>query len=624
MIYDFGCGDTLMLAEKLLPALTGSGAVLLVVVGMSALAAFLQRRTVARATDFFFGWGIVAAVMTLSSALLPGSLPLTAALLAVFMLGATGRALKRGYFLSPFWLLAIFPGLVVMTAINLGGISGWDDFSHWVPNALYLFHFDGLPSHAMPPAHSVWPDYPYAVPFITYLASHLAGGFLLQGGAMFNFLVLMAFAAMLAQTRFYNLASLTTEETTRALNWKPAGLTGLALFLVTLANPGFNASFTMTNEGDTATMILVGVLALLLTKAITALKQKTELKTRDPAFQIASIAAALVLVKPVGFVLLGLLIFAFLVVALKNGVLKQALRQLPLMLAPAILLHFIWQLYVNKEMGGIGFNVLPLSLWHFDMMGSILHAMLAEAARKNGLFILTFFTIAAGTTGLFRHATPLRNYSLLAAIVCGGYIVFLFTCYVGSTFQEAEIRRAASFYRYATHIGMLGTTFLWLVLPRIWLSLKKHRRLPDFLLNGFASRPLAQKSCVLFAVSALPLALLVHGNWLVKGTTGQTCGYRETGREVAARLPDHSRLVVVDTESGGFARYVVNFELAVEEAENGASSAVTESIDKLDAPALSTLIKRFPEAENVHALLIQQPNDVLLLGQRQSWKIIGF
>ena len=201
MVYDFSCSDHIEFLDKLLPALASVCAVLFVLAGMSALGALVQRRSEFRATDVFCGWGVVAAFMTLVAVLFSHALLWAGLILAVFMVGATWRTAKCGYFISPFWLLALFPGIVILTGVNLAGISGWDDFSHWVPNALYLFHNDGVPRLTMAAAHSVWPSYPYAIPFLTYLASLLAGGFLMQGGAMFNFLLLLAFAAMLARTK---------------------------------------------------------------------------------------------------------------------------------------------------------------------------------------------------------------------------------------------------------------------------------------------------------------------------------------------------------------------------------------------------------------------------------------
>ncbi len=468
MIYDYSCSEHLTFPDKLVPALENVGAVLIVLAGISALGALVQRRSEFRPTDIFSGWGIVAAFMTMLAVLFSHALVWGALIIAVLMFGAIWRVATRGYFVAPYWLLALFPGVVILTAVNLAGISGWDDFSHWVPNAIYLFHNDGVPNPASPALNSALPSYPYAIPFLTYLASHVAGGFLMQGGAMFNFLLLLAFAPMLAQSTVP--ASVVQSggplEGGTPINLRTIGLTSLALFVTTLANPSFNASFTMTNEGDTSTMVLVGALGLLFWQLIDALHHKMSRSVKDLAAQIALTATALVLIKQVNFMLFGLLVFAFLVVARKNNVLKSALKQLPLMLAPALILHLIWQHYVDVNMGGGGVDIEPLSLWHFDLIGRILHAMLVEAIKHNGLFGLTLITIGAGTVSLFKPPTPARNFALLAAIVCGGYILILFTAFVGSTLTTPAILRAALFYRYTTHIGLLVTAFLWITIPQ--------------------------------------------------------------------------------------------------------------------------------------------------------------
>jgi hypothetical protein len=510
VIYDFSCSKYVGFLNQVLPALGNAGAVILVTMGMSSLGALLFRRSEFRATDIFAGWGVVAAFMTLVAVLFSHALLYAAFVLAIVMIVSLWRTVKYGYFSSPFWLLALFPGLVILTALNLLGLSGWDDFSHWVPNALYIFHYNGVPGLAMPATHSAWPSYPYAVPFITYLASNLAGGFLMQGAAMFNFLLLLAFAAMLVQT------SEKSEPETR-INWRSVGLAALALLLVTLANPSFNASFTMTNEGDTSIMILVGALGLLLWQMIGALGLKSGSKARDIALQAALTAMALVLVKQVGVYLLGLLSFAFLVVAGKNKVLKSAMKNLPLILVPALVMHFVWQHYVDKSMGGMGFGVRPLALWRFDLVGSVLKSMWHEIVKNNGLSAITFLTIVVGTLSLFRPATPIRNFALLSAIVCSGYLAFLFVSYIGSTFSEAEIRRAASFYRYSTHIGLLGITFLWFAIPPIWINLKEKNKLPFLTARSFIAAPALQKGCVLFLVSLLPITLPIQSRWLIRG-----------------------------------------------------------------------------------------------------------
>lgn len=622
MIYDFGCATSSEITNRILPALASAFAVIVTMAGVTSIGAALNRRSSFHTIDIFSGWGVTAAFMTLVAVLFTHALSYAALVLAFIMLGTIFLAVKRGYFISSFWLLALFPGLVILTVINMSGIARWDDFSHWVPNALYLFQHDGLPSHAMPAPHSVLPSYPYALPFLTYLASQLANGFLVQGGAMINFLLLLAFAAILAEVRPPVVG-------TRPMNLRSVGLTGLTLLLVTLANPAFNASFTMTSQGDTSTMVLVGVLALLLWRMIDALQNKIGSDIKKLALQITLTGVAFILIKQVNIILLGLLIFAFLVVAWKNKILKPALKQLPLLLSFALLLHFVWRHYVNTELASAGFGVQPLAAWRFDLIGPILKAMMHEMTRKNGLFGLIVVIVICGVSSLFRPATPVRNFALFAAIVCGGYIAFLFTTYVGSTFSEAETRRAASFYRYSTHVGLLGITFLWIAAPSLWNQLKEKTHPSSIVLT-----PATRMGVVTLMVLILPVSLLIHTGWLVPQPSLETCEVRHLGDKVAQTLPDHARLAVVEPESDGFFGFIVNFELVLNEVRSGHAMTVAQDISTFNTDPIPTRLQETLSGQDIDAILIQKAahtpfrilgfdnaqGPVLLLRNRQEWK----
>jgi hypothetical protein len=610
MIFDFGCSDNVKLLDKIIPAFKGVAAVLVVMAGLSSLGALLQRRTEFRATDIFCGWGFVVVLMVLTAITLPHAMFVAAVILGTLMLAATVRVARNGYFVSSFGLLALFPGLVLLTAINLFGISGWDDFSHWVPNALYVFQNNGVPGSGMPEPHSVWPSYPYAVPILTYLASQLAGGFLVQGGAMFNFVFLLTFAAMLAQTSAQSIGRLSANNNQTVIRM------GLALLVTTLANPSFNASFTMTNEGDTSSMILVAALGLMLWHLIDAFCKGDRESMRDLTVQTTLSATAFVLIKQVDFILLGLLSFAFLVVAWKNNVFKSALARLALILIPACLMRFLWGHYVNTEMGGAGFQVMPLSTWRFDLVAPLLQAMMHEALRKSGVFGLALVIIGAGIVSLFKPVTPQRNFSLLAAIVCGGYIAFLFTTYIGSTFSDAEIRRAASFYRYSTHLGLLEVTFLWIAVPQLWARAK-----PKFACLSFG--PAARFAYTLFLVSVLPLALAIHSYWVIREAGPKTCSFRDLGRKIAAVLPNHAHLVAVATDGDPFSGYVVNFELALSELGSGYSYPAVQHIVNAPNSSPEELKQHLVEGGGVDAILLQpseaQKASLLILQPDHTW-----
>lgn len=565
MLYDFGCLAHPLTLDTLMAALTGAVAVFAVSAGLAALGSLLNRSLHFQAYDIFSGWGFAAGVLTLTAVLFTHALPFVTFGLFAAMIIAAIPALKRRYFVSPFWLFALFPGLFVLTALNIAGIAKWDDFSHWVPNALYLFQNNDVPGAGLPPAYSVWPGYPYALPFLTYMASWLADGFLMQGGAMNNFMLLMAFAALL---------TFTTRDLSdkRPLTLHGIGMMGLALLVTTLANPSFNASFTMTNQGDTSTMVLVGSLGILFWHAITLLtknKKNKRAAIKTLVVPIALAAIALILVKQVNIALLGILTFAFLVLAWKNKVLKPALLWLPAMILPALIMRFVWQYYVNAELAGNGFGIRPLHEWRFDLLAPLLQSMALEMVEKNGLFIPMWIIAGFGVISLFRPPTPLRNILLLTAIGFIGYLSFLLMTYLGATFTESEIRRAGYLYRYTSHVGLLEIAALWVAAPALWAWTRKKLALRSFKYFSVRRRPEARLFYVFFLVILLPLAFWIRADWLVPQPSTEACSARALGHKIAEILPDDANLVVLDPEGNGLLPFMVKLELSLENVRSG-------------------------------------------------------
>src|SRR6478736_6198168 len=157
MVFDFGCRASADVLTQILPAVHGAFACMATVAGLAVLGRGLRKGAEFQAVDILCGWGLVAAFMTTISILYARSLE--AARLIVFgaMLLAAIPAVKQKYFNSPFWCLVVVPGLVILVAINILGIGPWDDFSHWVPNALYVWQNDGVPGKDLPISHSWWP-----------------------------------------------------------------------------------------------------------------------------------------------------------------------------------------------------------------------------------------------------------------------------------------------------------------------------------------------------------------------------------------------------------------------------------------------------------------------------------
>jgi hypothetical protein len=596
MIFDFGCREALGLFEHVLPAVPGALAVLAVVGGLAFIGRLFTRSLVFRASDVFVGWGIVAGIMTLAAVFFDKPLLLSAFGLFALMLVGLVMSVKDHAFASPFWILALFPGLFVLAVTNAVGLGGfaYDDFSHWVPNALYVFVHDDVPSKAMPSLHSIYPGYPHALPFLTYLASLLVEGFLVQGGAMINFLLLFVFAAMLAETTEKPNQSFVLKQ---SIGSHPLALTTPVLLFAVFLNSSIS-TFGITNQGDTGTMVLCGALGLMFWKLSEALRLKYEAGVKEYSLRLALTAAAFVLIKQSNIILFLLLLFSFLIIDWRNGVLKAALRKLPFILLPALVLHFIWQYYADVEIGGGGVSMVPLSAWRFDLFLPLLKGIWYEIKWKPEFFVLFLGSVICGVYSLFRLPTPLRNFALFSAIVQICYAVFLIVAFLGSDFTEYTIRYAASFHRYMLHAVFLALPTFWLAAPTILARVKIKERV-------FEVFPKAHIGVTILSLFILPFVASVETDWIVVRPNQGMCVVRNVGRGVAAVLPDKTQLGAVFPGDNGLMAFIVSLELAFQEAQTGRPMMMSWHSDNFHAfssPKSSDVEKQLKDHPETNAL----------------------
>jgi hypothetical protein len=102
------------------------------------------------------------------------------------------------------------------------------------------------------------------------------------------------------------------------------------------------------------------------------------------------------------------------------------------------------------------------------VLREIAGSMVRVAASKGGHFGLMAAILVLACVALLRPRlldADARRLCIVAAVAFVGYTAFLLVAYVGG-FTEYEAVRAASFWRYSTHLGLLGVvTAVAVVLP---------------------------------------------------------------------------------------------------------------------------------------------------------------
>ncbi len=496
---------------------------------------------------FMVGWAIVVVALTVPGVLLQAPFRPVMTALAVIA-GAAGFALyhrrrppwPRGAWRA--WVLAA-PLLLLAAAMQA---SQWDEFSHWLPSAAFLIEIGHFPDAAIPETGATFPGYPYAWPIVLALASHVTGTLLEGAGPVFNVLLLLAFATALAGLVRWAVEGESAEGPFAV----PPGwiATAVGIGAVTLANPTFVQKVILTSYADLATSAAVGFAVLAAWRMI-----ETEGRgDRRAAGRLALIAAAALLVlinlKQATLALYGLVVIATAIAGLmrRDISLARLLRHLAVIAVPGMALYLLWRWHVTSELSGREFAIRPLAEWYLELAPFVLATMLKVLAKK-GLFlgIMVIATVFAARA-LVRPAGPFDRLAVMVGVIFLGYNGFLFFSYI-TVFGEGDARRVASLWRYNQHLGLMGQTFAAYGLALLW------RRL-------MAERPWAAK------LAPLPIALvialpLVFAPKLRFDRVAPVPHFRAVAADVAALLPEESRLIVLDPLGSGESGIITKYAL---------------------------------------------------------------
>jgi hypothetical protein len=218
--------------------------------------------------------------------------------------------------------------------------------------------------------------------------------------------------------------------------------------------------------------------------------------------------------------------------------------------------------------------------WDWAALPALLRAMGVEMVRKWSLFVLIFGVTAAGL-----RAWLLRKDAAwtIAGCVCGGYFLFLIAAYIGSSFGAEEVARAASFYRYMSHVALLALIPVWR-----WAAAKK----PSLSFKGALG---------LVALAGLfPLVFALKPAWLVVPSRPALCADRALGRKIVGLMKPGERLCYIDPDSNGMSHFIVREELALDDLARGSGLAMIRAADRTTPVAEALKSARDPACDLVY------------------------
>ena len=393
------------------------------------------------------GWGVLCVVLTVWGVLVPFSLAIPAAGLALIALctlalpncrpgSRTWRTLGRVVPVTlVFWL--------VMAPVQPSQPDTWLNL---LPNAFYLVDWGRLPTAARPPSFSYLPAAPYNTQFLSYLGGLAWPDYPAAGMSLVNALLLLTAGLLVARAL--------------AMSWPtayavpPWGAIAGGMLLVTLLNPGFVPRFHLSAYGETALAATAAISAWLLVSAQTDIAAGRGITGVAPA--IGLVLAAMVNAKQSGIGLVAASAGAAALASRAEGVrqLRSMLRLVGLAIIPPLGLYALWRYHVSVA-GVDELKPLPLAQWNWSETPEILASTGRVVAGKAVYFGCAALALAAWPL-LWRRqgwtpTTRLLAYHAFLLPLSNG---FLLLTYIGLFSGEMSIE-AHSFFRYNTHLALV-------------------------------------------------------------------------------------------------------------------------------------------------------------------------
>lgn len=429
---------------------------LILAASLAGLGRLARGRGGAPFADLAAGLGILGiAVLVLvrfGLALSHAMAPLLILGLAVWLLGL------RGHLRPSFGLRVALLHLPLVALAAAIPLVAWDDFSHWLPNALFMLRWDAFPGPGLPAPESYHDTYPPGTALTTI-------GVALIGRSLLGLDALPETAASVMTVLLFGTLAAGLGGAIREKGLPPWLGAGLALLVVVWINPGFIPSIVFTNYGDAPTAALLGIALLLMLRAR---------ETGDPwtVLQAGLVLAAVANVKQTGIAIaaIGTGAAALLILADRRPGAPRRLTVLAAAFLPAALVWLLWRRHAGAATGS--FALKPFAEWAWALAPRTLASMGKVAVSKAAFTSVLLGAAVAGVAVLRRGP---RSRAGAAALVLAasalGWAGALFMLYMAATFHPFEVAAAASFWRYMSHLsGCVGVVLALALLEWRWLA----------------------------------------------------------------------------------------------------------------------------------------------------------
>ena len=413
---------------------------------------------------------------------LSSGLSLIAPFLLLLALAGIGFVRCREVWLSDIVHLAtsVLVGMPLTALAILVYEPLWDDMTHWLVSAQFLFRQHHLPTEIQPIVNSSHAIYPYARAMLHAWVNSVNGNFTVNVQGIFNCLFLASTFRWLPLwiekqqskplNQFENI-SLIAASSLLAFPW--AAMLGSTLVVSSYADPIFAICFVHI------------FMFVMMTDDI----DKLIVNNRTAALQFSLLLSTPIAIKQSGIYLVAIMVSWIFVIHFAERLLKKGACvsvelvstgvRLCFLLLPALFGYLLWAEYADRNSIPKSFGMRPSGEWNFDVLDQILFATLVQF---NGRPYAPIAACVVAALSLWVQSRGgFRFWQLNKAV--GIAIGFFFACYAFQVaaytfaFTTFEATKAASFSRYMAPAGLIVFVALGMLLMRGYIDWSQSRRL---------------------------------------------------------------------------------------------------------------------------------------------------
>ncbi|NQW01894.1 MAG: hypothetical protein HQ483_19470 [Rhodospirillales bacterium] len=524
--------------------LIGLGAVLLVGLGLAVIGAAIGGRNRYVAADVMVGWGATALVFTLVGTLTRLPFTTISLFMAVVAIACGAYVWRRDR-----RLIADGAGKIMIMIVLLFVLvaamepSQWDEYSHWLPAARYLFEVDGFPRMGMPAPLADYPGYPTGQSLIPYMVSIISQRFVENASSLFHILLLVSLA----------LAAIDIIRRGAGLDSKAKagwGLCALGFMTVTIFSTAFVQKIIFTAYADLPVAAAVAFTGLLGWLILDALANNDGRKAWGLSLQAGLVLVVLLSVKPATIVLEVGILVGIVIAVLRDPDIPfgQLLKRLPLILVPGFVILLIWSWFSSRHFPLGSQTIMPFDLWQWQQMPQTLSTMGIIMLKKSPYFAMMWTISALSLVAIFRYRTRFDRFALITGSTFVGYNLFLAFVYL-AIYGGYPGANALSYWRYNMHLAHLGVFCATYGLSVLWqyrLAERMTKTLPH----------LARVGVLLLVI--LPLFFAPKIRFDIRAPKQFV---KQVGIEMREMLPPSARLLIIDPLSAGFYTKLMRYQL---------------------------------------------------------------